>query len=46
MKMKSKDVITWASSVAGMEKLTFLIEIFLTEKTYQSDKLITSILVA
>ena len=46
MKTKSEDVITWARFVAGIEKLTFLIDIFLTEKIYQWDKLITSILLA
>ena len=46
MKTKAEDVIIWARFVAGMEKLRFLIDIFLTEKIYQSDKLITSILVA
>ena len=46
MKTKSEDVITWARFVAGMEKLTFLIDIFPMEKNYQPEKLITSILVA
>ena len=46
MKTKSENNITWARFVAGMEKLTFLVDIFLMEKIYQSEKLITSILVA
>ena len=46
MKTKSENDITWARFVAGMEKLTFLVDIFLMEKIYQSEKLITSILVA
>ena len=46
MKTKSEDVITWARFVVGMEKLTSLIDIFLTEKIYQLDKLSTSILMA
>ena len=46
MKTKSEDLIAWAKFVPGMEKLTFLIDIFITDKIYQSDRLITSILLA